>query len=143
MRTHEKLRVIRTFRGWSQDEMAEKLGYSVNGYAKIERGETQIKADKLETIAEAMGVDFKQLLDLNEKNVFNIMENYPQPFQHSSNIVGNCSSQHNNIYLTETQCAHELEKSQLLLKEREKEIGYLKEENIRLKEIIALMKNKQ
>jgi len=130
MRTHEKLRVIRTFRGWSQDEMAEKLGYSVNGYAKIERGETQIKADKLETIAEAMGVDFKQLLDLNEKNVFN--------------IIDNCSSQyHGNIYLTETQCAHELEKSQLLLKEREKEIGYLKEENIRLKEIIALMKNKQ
>ena len=130
MRTHEKLRVIRTFRGWSQDEMAEKLGYSVNGYAKIERGETQIKADKLETIAEAMGVDFKQLLDLNEKNVFN--------------IIDNCSSQyHGNIYLTETQCVHELEKSQLLLKEREKEIGYLKEENIRLKEIIALMKNKQ
>ncbi len=130
MRTHEKLRVIRTFRGWSQDEMAEKLGYSVNGYAKIERGETQIKADKLETIAEAIGVDFKQLLDLNEKNVFN--------------IIDNCSSQyHGNIYLTETQCAHELEKSQLLLKEREKEIGYLKEENIRLKEIIALMKNKQ
>jgi len=129
MRTHEKLRVIRTFRGWSQDEMAEKLGYSVNGYAKIERGETQIKADKLETIAEAMGVDFKQLLDLNEKNVFN--------------IIDNGSSQHGNIYLTETQCVHELEKSQLLLKEREKEIGYLKEENIRLKEIIALMKNKQ
>jgi transcriptional regulator with XRE-family HTH domain len=125
MRTHEKLRVIRTFRGWSQDEMAEKLGYSVNGYAKIERGETQIKADKLEKIAEAMGVDFQQLLELNEKNVFN--------------IIDNGSSQH-CIYLTETQCAHELEKSQLLLKERDKEVGYLKEENTRLKEIIALMK---
>jgi transcriptional regulator with XRE-family HTH domain len=142
MRTHEKLRVIRAFKGWSQDEMAEKLGYSVNGYAKVERGETQIKADKLAQIAEVIGIDFQQLLDLNEKNVFNILENYPQPFQHSSNIVGNCSSQHNNIYLTETQCAHELEKAHLIIEQKDKEIALMKQQIEDLRAMLDLMKNK-
>jgi len=127
MRTHEKLRVIRAFKGWSQDEMAEKLGYSVNGYSKIERGETQIKADKLAQIAEVTGVDLQQLLDLNEKNIFNIIENF--------------SSQHGNIYLTETQCAHELEKLQILLKERDKEINSLKQQIEDLRTMLGLSKN--
>ncbi len=106
--------------------MAEKLGYSVNGYAKVERGETQIKADKLAQIAEVIGIDFQQLLDLNEKNVFNIIEHF--------------SSQHGNIYLTETQCAHELEKARLIIEQQAKEIEYLKE-TISLKdEMINLMK---
>ncbi len=126
MKTHEKLRAIRVLNDWSQDEMAEKLGYSVNGYAKIEQGKTQIKADKLAQIAEILGMDFQQLLDLNEKNVFNTIEHF--------------SSQYGNIYLTETQCAHELEKSQLLLKERDKEINGLNEQIAQLKEIITLMK---
>jgi cell shape-determining protein MreC len=46
------------------------------------------------------------------------------------------------IVLSETQCAHELEKAQLLLAERGKEIGYLKEENARLKEMMALLKER-
>lgn len=133
MRTHEKLRVMRALKGWSQEIMAEKLGYSANGYAKIERGETQIKTEKLEEMAKSIGVDFQQLLDLNEKNVFNIIDHF--------------SSQHGNIYLTETQCAHELEKAHLIIEQKDKEINYLKrenkhfeEENTRLKEMIELMK---
>ena len=57
MQIHEKLRVMRLCKGWSQEEMAERLGYSANGYAKIERGETDIKVDRLGKIAEAIGVD--------------------------------------------------------------------------------------
>ena len=128
MRTHEKLRVIRAFKGWSQDEMAEKLGYSVNGYAKVERGETQIKADKLAQIAEVIGIDFQQLLDLNEKNVFNIIDHF--------------SSQHGNIYLTETQCAHELEKAHLIIEQKDKEIALMKQQIEDLRAMLDLMKNK-
>jgi transcriptional regulator with XRE-family HTH domain len=36
MQTHEKLKVLRLCKNWSQEEMAEKLGYSANGYARIE-----------------------------------------------------------------------------------------------------------
>jgi len=128
MQVHEKLKVLRLCKGWSQDEMAEKLGYSANGYAKIERGETDIKVDKLEKIAGAVGVDLQQLIGLNEKNIFNVIENFTQ------------SSQTGNIYLTETQCAHELEKSYLLLQERDKEIENLKQQIAQLQEINNLLK---
>ncbi len=131
MQIHEKLKAIRMCKNWSQEEMAEKLGYSVNGYAKIERGETAIKVEKLNQIAEILGVELQQLLNLNDRNIFNIIDNSPPQ-------GGSC-----NIYLTETQCVHELEKAHLLLRERDKEIGYLKQEIEHLKEFIALLKNNQ
>jgi len=132
MQLHEKLKVMRLCKNLSQEEMAEKLGYSANGYAKIERGETDIKVDKLSKIAEILGIELQQLLGLNEKNIFNIIDN--------SSPLGNHSC---NIYLTETQCVHELEKSRLLLQERDKEINYLKQEIEHLKELVSLFKNNQ
>ena len=47
--------------------MAEKLDHSLNIYAKIERGETHIKVEKLEEIAKTLNVDPRQLFDLNKK----------------------------------------------------------------------------
>lgn len=129
MQIYEKLKVMRILKGWSQEELAEKLGYSINGYARIERGETDINLTKLEKIAKTMGVDLQQLLGLNEGNVFNLAENC------NPTHLAQC-----NILLTETQCVHELEKAHLLLQERDKEISYLKEENNRLQQIIDLLK---
>jgi transcriptional regulator with XRE-family HTH domain len=129
MEIHEKLKILRLCKGWSQDDMAEKLGYSLNGYAKIERGETELKVDKLEKIAETVGVNLQQLLGMNEKNVFNLIDNF--------------SSQHGNIYLSETQCVYELEKSNLLLKERDKEIENLKQQIAQLQEINRLLKGEK
>lgn len=113
---------MRNLKGWSQEKLAEELGYSLNAYARIERGETDITLKKLENILEKMGTDLQQLLGLNEGNVFNLAENY--------NSTTNLAQY--NILLTETQCAHELEKTRLLLQEREKENLFLKEENDRL-----------
>jgi len=129
MHIHEKLKVMRHYKGWSQEEMAEKLGYSLNGYAKIERGETNIKVEKLGKFAAIFGVDIEQLLNLNDKNVFNLVESC----NHHSNIS------HGNIILTETQCAHELEMALLLLQERDKEIENLKQQISQLKQINALL----
>jgi len=131
MQVHEKLKVLRLCKGWSQEDMAEKLGYSLNGYAKIERGETELKVDTLERIAETASVDLQKLLGINENNVFNLMENCPE------------ASLHGNIYLTETQCAHELEKAHLLLKERDKEIENLKQQITQLQEINRLLKGEK
>jgi len=128
MQIHEKLKAIRLCKNWSQEEMAEKLGYSVNGYAKIERGETAIKVEKLSRIAEVLGVELQQLLNLNDRNIFNIIDNSPPQGG-------------NNIYLTESQCVHELEKAQLLLKERETENVHLKKQIAQLEEIVILLKH--
>ncbi|OUD13838.1 helix-turn-helix domain-containing protein [Thioflexithrix psekupsensis] len=130
MQLHEKLKVMRLCKNWSQEEMADKLGYSVNGYAKIERGETDLKLEKLSHISDILGIELQQLLGLNEKNIFNIIDNSPPQ-----------GSQSCNVYLTESQCAHELEKYKLLLQERDKEINYLKQEIEYLKEFVSLLKN--
>lgn len=48
MNINEKTRRILESKEWLQEQMAEKLNMSLNGYAKIERGETKLYLDKLE-----------------------------------------------------------------------------------------------
>jgi len=116
----EQLKVIRTNEKLSQEDMAEKLGYSNNGYAKVERGESTPRKKRLKKISEILGTDLETLVN-SETN-------------HTVNIKGNCHHNHSVILLSETECAHELEKARLLLQERDKEIEYLKK-------LIALLEN--
>lgn len=58
----KKIRSIRKAKNWSQEEIAEKLGMSVSGYAKIERGETRHDIQKLQKIAEVFNVALMELL---------------------------------------------------------------------------------
>ena len=131
MQVHEKLKVMRLCKGWTQEELAEKLGWAVSSYAKIERGEADAKLDKLKQIADAIGVDPTDLLNGGEKTVFNFAENCTN---------GNLN---NSILLSESLCAHELEKAKLIIAQKEQEIGWLKQENQNLKEIIALLKGQR
>ena len=62
METHEKIRLIRELNKWSQEEMAEKLAMSAGGYAKIERGETQLNIPRMEQLAAIFKVDMWDLL---------------------------------------------------------------------------------
>jgi transcriptional regulator with XRE-family HTH domain len=132
MPIHEQLKIVRLLKGWSQEKMAEKLGYSKNGYAKIERGETGVNLEKIERMAKLLEVDFDELAGMREGNIFNLVEN--------------CTHAHGNIryniVLSETECAHELEKATLLLQERDKEISHLTAENAQLKKIIELLEKK-
>lgn len=59
---YEKIRALREERQWSQEELAAKLGLSVNGYAKIERGETRLNLPRLEQIAEVFDTDILTLI---------------------------------------------------------------------------------
>jgi len=113
--------------------MAEKLGWAVNTYAKIERGESDVKLEKLKEIADVIGVDATELLSCDDRTIFNFAEHCGPNLAHSS--LANCT-----VLLSEAQCAHQLDKALLIAGQHEKEIAWLKEENLRLKEIIALLK---
>ncbi|MFI3218511.1 MAG: helix-turn-helix transcriptional regulator [Methylococcales bacterium] len=118
MQLGEKITLMRTLKGLTQEEMAEKLSMSTTGYAKIERGETKLQSPRLDKIAEALGMELSDLLSFDAKNVFNFV------------IPENCSHNHFSqgyIHLTESQCAHELEKAHLTIEQQNKEIAYLKE----------------
>jgi transcriptional regulator with XRE-family HTH domain len=132
MQIHKKLKIMRQCKNWTQEELAEKLGWAVNSYAKVERGETDIKFDKLKKISDVMGIDLSELVDSDQKTILNFAENCTYT-----------NSQHAHIILSETQCAHELEKAQLLLNERDKEIIRIKHENKRLQELFDLFKTEK
>jgi len=127
MKVHEKIRFMRQSKNWSQEEIADKLGMSTNGYANIERGETDVSFSRLEQIAKTLEVELLELLSFGERNIFYL-------------VTGDNSQFNNHIKMQQSghldesiELQHELEKMYLILKQRENEIEYLKE-------IINLMK---
>ena len=69
MSVNEKIRKVRESKAWSQEQMAEKLNMSLNGYAKIERGETKLYLGKLEQIAQVFDIDVVELMQSDGKNI--------------------------------------------------------------------------
>ena len=65
------IRKIREIKGLKQENVAQKLGLTTNGYGKIERGESQINLERLNQIAEIFHVSPNDILDFNENTVYN------------------------------------------------------------------------
>ncbi|MCU0446624.1 MAG: helix-turn-helix domain-containing protein [Microscillaceae bacterium] len=80
-----KIRFFRGLKGLSQENMADLLGMSLTGYAKIERGETDIAVSRLEQIAKVLDVKLEDITSFDEKFVFN---NYGEKSQ-ANGIVNN------------------------------------------------------
>jgi transcriptional regulator with XRE-family HTH domain len=129
MEVYEKIKFIRLFKGWSQEEMAEKLQMTPNGYAKIEQGKVDINLSRLEKISETLGVELAQLVGLNNKNVFNFIENHDA-------LICFTDSNHQALHnVDQTTCKYELEKTLLILEQKDKEIEQKDKEIVYLKEI--------
>jgi len=124
MELPKKLKLIRSSKNWTQEEIAEKLKISTHAYAKIERGETDIHLSRLKQLAKVMEIGLSQLLDSDEKNVFNLCNNWQ------------VNSSSNEKY------RYELEKANLIIEEREKEIEYLKQQVVDLREMNNILKSK-
>lgn len=134
MEVYEKIKFIRMFKGWSQEEMAEKLGMALHGYGKIERGEVDINLTRLKKIAEIFGVELAQLVGLNEKTVFNLLEGN----SYSLSLV----TSGNNCHVEYSGCTqHQLEKLHMLLEQKDREITLLNQKNNDLRELVNLLKN--
>jgi transcriptional regulator with XRE-family HTH domain len=131
-----KIRQFRNLKRWSRQQAASKLEMSLNGYSNIERGEVDISLTRLCQIAETFGIELSYLLGAQEKNVFHFNKT-----QNTECLIGGGSLTNLNE-MKDIQLKHEVEKSRILLQEREKEINYLKEENARLKEMLEWLKVK-
>lgn len=86
MEVNDKIRRMRELNSWSQEEMAERLGMSTNGYAKLERGETSLNIPKLEKIAAIFNINLSDLLAINERSIVCLIN---ENSQNSSNYYGN------------------------------------------------------
>ncbi|OBX04212.1 transcriptional regulator [Gallibacterium genomosp. 3] len=125
MKLNQKIRILREQNLLTQEEMADKMNMSLNGYARIERGETKLHLDKLEKIAKIFDMDIIELITTDNNNIFLINENS----QLSSNYYNNSPNIENEKL--KLIIIHKDE----LLKQKEKEIQ-------KLEEIIALLKDK-
>ena len=117
MSVNEKVRLFRELNQWSQEEMAERMNMSVAGYAKIERGETNISLHKLKQIASVLQID---ILVGGENNQNHFRNNY----------YGNQSAE-----LEVEKLKLELKHKDELLKQRENELETLRD-------IVNLLKQK-
>ena len=119
MESSEKIKIMREMNQWTQEEVAEELGMSTTGYAKIERGQTNVSVEKLKQIAQVFNLNVAQLLD-DERFVMC--------------SIGDNNSNYNNYFGTNEKLSLENEKLKQLLSAKESEIEALKK-------VIALLEN--
>ena len=128
MKVHEKIRLIRESKNWSQEDMAAKLNMSLNGYSKIERGETKAYNPKLEQIAGVLEVDLMELMP-TDKHICLI-----------SGDNTNNGDDHNIVIGSSIELAFEVQKLQLMNAHKDETIEHLKQDIARLTEMLELYK---
>lgn len=62
----KNIRTLRHRRGWSQEDIASRLGISIPAFSKIETGVTDVNLSRLEQIAKIFEVSVVNLLALDE-----------------------------------------------------------------------------
>lgn len=125
----EKIRGIRTLKGFSQENLADMLGLSLPAYADIERGKKNVTIKRLEQIADKLGVKLNDILAFGDRVSF-----FFDQCENSNVSTGNGN---NNVNYYETkELQHKIEKlvleNEKLRIEKEKaelEAKYWKEKN--------------
>ena len=125
MSVNEKIKLVRQAKGLTQEAVAEKLGMSVTTYGDIERGDKDLKLSRLQEIANALEIKPSELLDLNDKAILNI--NLNKKFKGDNNV---------SVYFSYDA---EIEKLQLQLELKDKELLMKDREIENLKKIITLL----
>lgn len=128
MQSNEKIKLMREMKNWTQEDVAEKLSMSTTGYAKIERGQTNISVEKLKQIAQIFNVNVAQLLDDNE------------PFIFCS--IGDNHSNYNNYFGMNEKLVAKNEKLVLELQLKDELLKQKDAEIVALKEVIELIKSR-
>ena len=109
MKSHEKIRKIREEKKWSQEELANKLGLSTNGYAKIERGGTRLTLSRLFQLAEIFKLDIFELI---QGDIQYMGERVASHINHECDLVVYSATEHKNLI-------QEIEKLKLIIQHQE------------------------
>src|ERR1700712_2813818 len=65
----KNIRTVRHQRGWSQEDVANRLGISIPAFSKIETGVTDINLSRLEQIANIYEINVVHLLALDAEAI--------------------------------------------------------------------------
>lgn len=94
-----KIKKIRELRNISQSYMAEKLSISQKAYSKIENCEIKLTEDRLNLISKILDVDKDDIINFNERNIFNSYNNSGDGIVFKKIIVGDIENEHINQLL--------------------------------------------
>lgn len=123
----KRIRTFRENKGFSQEELAEKLHISRSTYQRIENGETNSWINHIENICHSLEVNLDDILK-PEEGYTQINKEYSTNENSSNSMIQN---QTNNYNISEK-----------MLENLYDTIASLKEENRLLKEEINLLKSK-
>ncbi|MGD1318824.1 helix-turn-helix transcriptional regulator [Chryseobacterium sp. 2R14A] len=122
----KRIRSYREERGFSQEELAEKLHISRSTYQRIENGETNSWINHIENICSSLNVELDDILK-PEEGFVQVNNNNDSTNDNGSGVIQNQTiNYHNSDKITES-----------LLDQ----ITFLKEENQRLRKEIEQLKN--
>lgn len=111
MKINEKISFLRESKNVSQEEIADKLGISQAAYSKIERGKSKISTEKLETIADILGVSASELIDKDCQILIGVNQDNKDT---SKNVIKFISPRDENLEMLKEKLRHCEEKNRLL-----------------------------
>ena len=134
MKINEKIRQLREQHQLSQENMADKLGMSVTGYAKIERGEVRSNLPRLEQISEVFDMDICELLSYGEnKKVY---------FNNSSNDSTNSNNANHFVFAVGNDNLEKvIQQLQLIISHKDELLAQKDKIILGLEREIALLRN--
>lgn len=133
----QNIKKIREQKNLTQAEVAELVGLSVTGYAKIERGETGLDAKRLYQIAQVLEVGLWDLVPNTANDGAVVFNNSNDNFSNSTNFslsFGNPALEAEIAQLRTT-----LDFKDNLLEAREREIESLKSQIVTLQKLVAAL----
>ncbi|WP_439238527.1 helix-turn-helix domain-containing protein [Lonepinella sp. BR2919] len=135
----ENIRRVRKEKGLTQATVAEMLGMSETGYAKIERGETggDLGFDRLARIANVLDVDMFDLLPQDAGIVFNNSNDNFSNSSHFSLALGDMALEAEIRALNQV-----IAGKNELLDGRDREIEILKQQITTLQDLVETLKSK-
>ena len=116
-----KIRKVREWKNYTQEHVAHALGVSSTAYGKMERDETNVSIERLQEIAKVLEIDYKLILDLDDKVIFNISQT---DFKNSQGVSHNCQINPTEIH-------------QQFIQQLQSEIAHLRQENTKLMELLG------
>ncbi|MBS9783597.1 MAG: helix-turn-helix transcriptional regulator [Pasteurella sp.] len=141
---NNKLRILRNMNNLTQELMAEKINMSLNGYAQIERGETNITTEKLQQIIQIFDIDLLDFLLLGEEGKIYFFEKGQLNNNMGNNPNNNMGDNPNfDFEKSENQALEfENEKLKLALQHKDETINLLQDKIKLLEENLNLLKNR-
>ena len=126
MEVNEKVKKMRQLNRLTQEQMAEKLHLTLNGYQKLESGKWQFDVTKLECCAAIFGITLSELLSVDENSSVYLV-NSPSHAQNGSVLCISNRDKINNTFYGAEALAAENESLKNTIAHQEKEISLLRE----------------